>query len=457
MMKVRLVLAATLLVVATAASAPYARAQSLADALIAAYRNSPQLKAEQANLRATDEFVAQAWSALRPTLNASVSSSLTHRFLGDTSTWGNSLTLSSDLLLWDGGNTELAVEVNRLNVQAGRQTLADLEQTVLLNAAISFMDMHRDLQNLELAENNRDVLEQQLKADQDRFEVGEIRRTDVSQTEARLAGAQSTVALRQGSLEITRETYHVAVGVYPGNLRNPPNRPALPSSLEAAKSIALRTHPILLRAQTLVEIARLNVLRADAAMKPRFSLSTSVGINANGATGDTASVSIGATVPIYQGGLLASKHRQALALEEKARADLQRAAQVVAQSVTIYWRQLEIAEASIIARQKEVRASRVALRGIREEASLGARTTLDILDAEQALVVAETNLAAARRDENVAVYSLLSAMGLMTARHLGLGIKTYDENENYKKVSTAPPLTDRKRIIDGILKRAGRK
>lgn len=457
MMKVRLVLVATLLVVATAASAPYARAQGLADALIAAYRNSPQLKAEQANLRATDEGVAQAFAGFRPTLSATLSSSATYLFSTSATTYANSMTLSSTLVMWDGGRTELAYEVAKQSVDAGRLTLRSLEQDVLLAAAIAFMDMHRDIQNLDLAENNREVLEQQLKADQDRFEVGEIRRTDVSQTEARLAGAQSTVALRQGTLEITREAYHVATGSYPGNLRNPPGHPKLPTSLESAKSIALRTHPVIIRAQKLVEIARLNVLRAEAAMKPSLGLTTSLGINANAATGDTFTMSLGATVPIYQGGGLTSAHRQALALEEKARADLQRTAQLVAQSVTIYWRQLEIAEASIVARQKEVRASRVALRGIREEASLGARTTLDILDAEQALVVAETNLAAARRDENVAVYSLLSAMGLMTARHLGLGIKTYDENENYKKVSTAPPPTDRKRIIDGILKRAGRK
>jgi outer membrane protein len=456
MLCVRTILGAGL-VALTLATPIGAQAQSLADALTSAYRNSPQLKAEQANLRATDEGVADAVSTFRPSLSLSASGTATQRFATGTTTLSASLALSSELLLWDGGGNQLALDVARHTVDAGRQTLKDLEQTVLLNAVIAFMDIHLDTTFLQLAENNRAVLEQQLKAANDRFEVGEIRRTDVSQTEAFLAGAESTVALRRGTLDITRETYHVATGTYPGSLQAPPPPPRLPASLPAAISLAMKNHPVLERARILSKIAEVNILRAEAAMKPRISVSSS--LSDTSTSTDSLSVTLGVTMPISAGGALTAAHRRARALDEKARADVQRTAQLVAQSVTQSWRQLEIARASITARAKGVRASRVALRGIREEASLGARTTLDVLDAEQALVQAEADLAEARRNENVAVYSLLSAMGLLTADHLGLAVARYDPEANYKKVSTAPgpEAAERKRLLDGIFKRAGRK
>ncbi len=438
-------------------SATAGAAHTLTDALINAYRNSAQLKSEQAALRGTDEGVAQAWAALRPSVNASATSGYSHSYNTGVNSRVSNLTLSLDLLVWDGGATELAVEAARLNVVAARENLVDTEQTVLLNAVIAFMDMRRDAQFLELAENNRSVIARQVQAARDRFEVGEVRRTDVSQAEARLAGALGTVALRQGTLEISREAYFVAIGKYPGVLQAPPPLPRIPNTVEAAKSIALRGHPSILRAQHGVKIAEINVYRAEAAMKPKISLSGSLSINPKAFSGDTAGLSIKGTAPIYQGGRLTSAYRQALALEEKSRSDLQLAGLLVAQNTHRFWAQLQIARASITARQKEVRASRVALRGIREEANLGARTTLDVLDAEREMVQAETNLVEARRNESVAVYSLLSAMGLLTVNHLQLGIKTYDANVNYNKVSTAPKPTNRAKLLDKIFTRAGKK
>ncbi len=432
-------------------------AQSLTDALISAYRHSAELKSGQAALRSTDENVAIALAALRPALSASTSAGYTHFFSTGLTTSAASLALSLDLMLWDGGASKLAIEVAKENVAAVRQTLIDTEQQVLLAAVTSFMDMRRDAQFLQLAENNRAVIARQVQAARDRFEVGEIRRTDVSQAEARLAAALSMIALRQGNLEISREAYHIATGHYPGILQSPPPLPRVPSTLAAAKSIANRTHPAILRSRHMSKVAELNVYRAEAAMKPSIALSGTLGINANVATGDTAGVAITGSAPIYRGGALTAAYRQAVALEEQARADLQLTGLLVQQNVTRFWAQLQIARASITARQKEVRASRVALRGIREEANLGARTTLDVLDAERELVEAETNLVAAKRDQYVAVYSLLSAMGLLTEDHLQLGIATYDVNDNYNKVSTAPGPTDRAKLLEKIFTRAGKK
>ena len=436
---------------------PQAGAQSLTDALIAAYRNSAQLKSERALLRSTDESVAQAVAGKRPSIAATGSAANTYLGASGTSTLSASLSLSLSLTLWDGGDSDLAIEAAKLSVDAARHNLVAVEQTVLLNAVTAFMNMRRDEQFLALAENNRKVIGQQVQAARDRFEVGEARRTDVSQAESRLAGALSTLALRQGNLEISREAYFIAIGAYPGNLQPPPPLPRLPNSLAAAKSIALSTHPSIKAAQTAARIADINVLRAEAAMKPTFKLSGTVTDSSSSLTGDSASIGITGSATLYAGGALSSALRQAQALQQKSRSDIQLAGLNVAQQVTRAWSQLQIARASITARQKEVRASRVFLRGVREEASLGARTTLDVLNAERDLLKAQTDLAAARRDETVAVYSLLSAMGLLTVRHLKLGIKTYDVEQNFKKVSTAPGPPDRGKLLNKIFTRAGKK
>jgi len=446
---------AALAIAGLASGAPAVPAQSLTDALISAYRNSDQLKSERAALRGTDEDVARAVAARRPSLSLSGSAGNIHSFAFNADSQYANLSLGLELTLWDGGATRLGIEVARLGVSVARDSLVDTEQQVLLNAVTAYMDMRRDTQFLELSRNSYEVTARQLQATRDRFEVGEVRRTDVSQVEARLALAQSVVALRQGTLEISREAYHVAIGRYPGRLAPPPPLPSLPASLAAAKALALKNHPAIRRARKLVRIAELNVARAEAAMKPRLALQGNVTIEANKFNGDTGVLAVTGRVPIYQGGALSSAYRRAQALAQKARFDLQRTGQLVAQNVNRTWSQLAIARASITARRKEVRSARVALDGIREEASLGARTALDVLDAERVLFQAQTDLATARRDEYVAVYSLLSAMGLLTARHLGLGVKRYDPDRNYRKVYTAPGPSDRGKILERILKRAG--
>jgi len=440
-----------------AMSAIGAQGQSLSDALVNAYKNSYLLQSARASLRSTDEGVAQAVAGGRATLAAKTSVSATTFLSSLITTQAASLTLSANLTLWDGGDTALAIKAAKQNVAAARMTLVDTEQSVLLAAATAFLDMRRDAEFLKLAENSRAVFGRQVKASKDRFEVGEVRRTDVSQSEASFAVAQSTVALRQGTLEISREAYFVATGRYPGVLLSPPPLPPIPRTLAAAKSIAMRTHPSIARAKALARVAELNIYRAEAAMKPKFNLLGQLGINANAFSGDTAAIAIQGSLPIDSGGALTSAHRHAVALSQKARADIQRAGQLVTQNVNRFWAQLRIARATITARQKEIRASRVALRGVREESDLGARTTLDVLDAERALLRAQTNLAASKRDEYVAVYSLLSSMGLLTVHHLKLGIKTYDVAKNYNRVSTAPGPSNRSKLLDKILVRAGKK
>ncbi len=430
-------------------------AETLTDALISAYRTSPELKAQRATLRGSDEDVARALAARRPTLNAQASAGVNHSFAFNRDTRFATLNLAASLTLWDGGMTDLAIRSARAGVRLGRVNLVDTEQQVMLGALTAYMDMRRDEKLLDLARTSFEVATRQVKAIRDRFEVGEVRRTDVSQVEARKALAQSIVALRQGTLEISREAYHVAVGKYPGRLAPPPPLPRLPKTQAAARALALKNHPMIRRARILVEIADLNVARARAAMKPRLGLQGSLGINANAPTGDTATVSITGSMPIYQGGGLTSALRKAQALAQKARFDLQRAGQLVTQGVSSSWSRLAIARATIVARRKEVESAQVALKGIRDEASLGTRTALDVLDAEKVLFEARTNLATARHDEEIAAYGLLSAMGLLTARHLGLGVKLYDPVAHYRKVEKAPVDSRRGKLLDRILRRAG--
>ncbi len=454
-MLVRSGIIAALTIAGLAFGAPTVSAQSLTDALISAYRNSDQLKSQRAALRGTDEDVAAAVAARRPSLSLSGSAGNVHSFAFNLDSQYANLTMALNLTLWDGGSTRLGIEVARLGVAVARDSLIDTEQQVLLNAVTAYMDMRRDTQFLQLSRNSYDVAAKQVQATRDRFEVGEVRRTDVSQVEARLALAQSIVALRQGTLEISREAYHVAVGKYPGRLMPPPPLPPLPATMDKARALALKNHPAIRRARKMVRIADLNVARAEAAMKPSIALQGNVTLEANKFNGDTGVLAVTGKVPIYQGGALSSAYRRAQALAQKARFDLQRTGQLVAQNVNRAWSQLTIARATITARQKEVRSARVALDGIREEASVGARTALDVLDAESVLFQAQTNLATAKRDEYVAVYSLLSAMGLLTARHLGLKVEHYDPDRNYRKVYTAPTLSERGKLLKRILKRAG--
>lgn len=432
-------------------------AQSLTDALIYSYQNSQTLISGRASLRATDEGVAQAWSALRPSLTGSASRSVVAPIgRSGPGVFTTNIRLSTELLLWDGGGTRYAVEVARLTVAAARETLVETEQTVLLTAVTAFMDMRQNAQFLQLAENTMHVIAQQVQATKDRFEVGDVTRTSVSQAEARLASAVSDVAFRQGSLEIARETYFVSIGVYPGTLQPPPPIPRIPASLAAAKSVALRSHPSVLRTKFNLQAAEFNIYRAEAVMKPSISISGNLN-SSSSTTGDTGTLSLSGSLPIYQGGLLVSQLRQAYANKEVAHAQMRLAGLQVSQNVARYWATTDIARASIIARQKQVRSARVALRGVREEANLGARTTLDVLDAERELVRAETDLVAAKRDEYVAVYSLLSAMGLLTVHHLQLGIASYDPNVSYKKIYLAPVKTERGKILERIFTRAGKK
>lgn len=431
-----------------------ASAETLADALRSAYKQSGLLEQNRALLRAADEDVATAVSALYPVLSYIASANYTNAN-GTPSSTTSSLGINAELTVFDGGRSRRAVDAQKETVLALRESLVSVEQNVLFRAVSAYMSVIRSAEFVSLRQNNVRVITQELRAARDRFDVGEVTRTDVAVAEARLASARSGLAAAQGTLAQAREEYKVAVGHYPGKLKRPPNLPKAAKSLDAAKAVAVGRHPDIRQAKRQVTVAEINVDRASLATKPTLKLGLNAGINVYGRPTNGGSISLSG--PIYQGGRLAALHRQAVARKDAARAGLLTTTHVVQQGVGNAWAALMVSRASREAGNRAVRAQRVAFRGTREEAKLGSRTTLDVLNAEQQLLNDEANLVSAVTDEYIASYQLLASMGLLTADNLRLGLQTYDPTAYYNTVSRAPVNSKQGQALDRVFKGMGKK
>lgn len=454
--------------VALAALAPpVARADNLADALIGAYNTSGLLQQNRALLRAADEDVAIALAALRPVINWTVSA---------TRTWGESRTgifvrpntgtsfftgLTLDQLLYDGGASKLGRQAAQETVLATRQSLVAVEQQILLRAVSAYLNVLLQTENVTLRENNVRLLSEEQRAAQDRFDVGEVTRTDVALAESRVAGARSGLADARGALANARAEYLSAVGHAPGTLAGQPKLPAPPASTEAAQALALRNHPSILSAQHQVSASELAVLRTSKSLGPTASLRADVGINESIDDSDynrTASLTLGLRQNIYQGGALAAALRRSMAGRDAARSNLLTVQEDVVQNVSNAYNRLQVARANLTATQEQVRAATIAFEGIREEATLGARTTLDVLSAEQELLNAYTARISAQAEQSLASYELLAVQGLLTAERLGLAVQIYDPTLYYNLVKDAPAaVSKRGRDLDRVMQALGKK
>jgi outer membrane protein len=435
------------------------RAETLADALIAAYRNSNLMEQNQAILRAADEDVAQAVASLRPVVafiadgQYGYSQTLLDSGISvsNDGLFGN-YSVTAQMTLFDFGRTQLAIEAAKEIVLATREALIAIEQQVLLAAVSAFVDVRLQQEIVSLRENNVRVITEQLRAAQDRFEVGEITRTDVAQAEARLAEARANLVLAQGDLAIARENYRAATGNYPGVLSAPPAPPRTAATLDAARSVALRTHPLIRQAQREVQAAELNVARARANMKPTIAAQAQLSVDHDNLQENGVGINFNQT--IYSGGALSSALRQAMANRDASFAGLKQRGVEVAEAVGIVWSNLDVADASIAATEQQISAAQIAFDGVREEASLGARTTLDVLDAEQDLLDARASRLSAVAQRYIGIYQLLASMGLLTVDHLALGIPTYDPAAYYNAVRRAPTSIQGKKL-DRILRSVG--
>ncbi len=446
---IRLLLAS---VVFTMIASLAVRADTLSQTLVSAYKNSGLLEQNRALLRAADEDFAQSIAGLRPVLSYAINGN--YSSLTETTT--SNLQLSASMLLYDFGRSKMRSEVAKENILALREALIGVEQNVLLSAVQAYVNVQRDTSIQGLRENNVRVITQELKAAGDRFEVGEITRTDVAIAQARLAASQSALAAAKGNLAISREAYRASVGRYPGQLAGLPKPPAIAKTLQAARSVARQNHPDVAQAKHNVKIAELNAAIALAGIKPTLTGSAQAGIDQDG--NDSSSLSLSFSGPIYQGGGLASGARKAAAQRDAAFAGLHLTGVAIEQNVGNAWARLGVANAGLEATNQQIRASRVAYRGVREEAAVGSRTTLDVLNAEQELLDAEASRISAQSDRYVAIYSLLAAMGLLTADHLNLGIVAYDPAAYFNAVKNAPSfgVSAQGERLDSLLKSLGK-
>lgn len=455
-------LASVTLALGLAFAAAPVRAETLADALASAYRNSNLLEQNRALLRATDEDVAQKVAALRPVLDFIASAGWQRSYSAPTllspgayvESTNLNLRLQAEITLYDGGGSQLELASAQESVLATRQALIGVESQVLLAAVQAFMTIRDAQEKLALRQGNMRVLTREVQASRDRFELGEITRTDVAIAESRLAQARAQLAQAEGDLAIAREQYTLAVGKKPGNLSAPPKHPATARTLDEAKAIARKRHHDIIKAQHDVAAAELNVERAKARSMPRLTANASVGLDKNGR--DSESVGLTLSQRLYSGGALSSISRQAIARRDAQLSGLHQAVASVEQEVGAAWARRDIARAAITASDRRISASRAAYDGVREEAKLGARTTLDVLNAEQDLLDAQASRVTAITQEYVATFALLAAMGLLTVDHLKLGIPTYDVEGYHNAVKNAPLTSPQGKKLDQLLQSLGR-
>ncbi len=456
--------AATVLLSASLSCAP-ASAESLLSALARAYYGNPDLNQSRANVRVRDEEAPKAISGMRPKASITASAGPQHArikipFGGnsqqasapatssgdfeDTYTgYPRGATLNMSQTIFDGGRTENSVRQAESGVFAARATMRLTEQAILQNGATAYMNVLRDTAVLGLRKNNISVLEEQLKQTRDRFQVGEVTRTDVAQAEASVALSRSEFYAAQAQLKNSMANYRQIIGDEPKHLE--PGRtlePLLPKSLNEAIAVALVEHPGVTAALHQVDVAELAVKVAESALSPTLSVNAQVAkqydsfLGLPGSRQFTASAIGQLNVPLYQGGAEYASIRQAKEQLGQARlnADLQRDS--VRASVVSSYGLLDTAKASIISGQAAVKAAETALAGVREEAKVGQRTTLDVLNAQQALLNARVNLVTSQRDRVVASYAALGSIGRLSARELDLAVALYDPGVHFDQVKT---------------------
>ena len=439
--------------IVTLGASTSSQAESLMATLTSAYENSGLLEQNRALLRAADEDLAQSIATTLPVINWSYSVTDSRPSLPGADLLQTSARISASLTLYDGGANQFAIESQKETILGTRQSLRSVEQDVLLRAVQAYMNVRSDMEFVSLRQNNVRVLNQEFRAAQDRFDVGEVTRTDVALAEARLASARSQLASSEGQLARSKEEYIAAVGRAPARL-SPVSPAPVTRSIREAKNLAVRNHPDILEAQHSVSAAELNIRRAEAALGATVTLDGFVATDSDYDTSRQLGIQAGG--PIYQGGRLSSQVRQFMSRRDAARSGLLLTSQGIEQEVGNAYALLQVARASRLASDEQIRAARVAFQGVREEATLGSRTTLDVLNAEQELLDAQANLISAQADEVIASYSVLSSIGLLTADHLGLPVQQYDPAAYYNLAKQAPiAMSPQGEALDRVLRAIG--
>ncbi len=475
-------LAATVCVGVLGAAAS-ASAETLADAIALAYQNNPTLQAQRATQRALDETYVQARTGWRPTLTLGAQAQWTESqtpLLGrlqdfngdgvpDSSGRAGSVRSNSGAAqltftqpLWTGGRAAAAVNAANADVLAGRENLRRVEAQVLVSVIQAYADVRRDQEVLRIRQENVNVLTRQLQESQARFDVGEVTRTDVAQSQARLAQAQASLQSAQAQISISRATYATLVGQNPGELAPEPSLAyLLPSDPDQAYQTAEQFNPQLRAQQFAEQASRARVAGARAERMPQVSAQISVAqrgvvdpFEPEDRFGRAYTATINASVPLFSGGLTSSRVRQAVERNTADRITVEGVRRNVLQGVTQFWSQLIAARATIASSEEQVRAARIAAEGTRQEQQVGLRTTIDVLNAEQELRQAELNAVSSRRDEYVAAANVLATMGRLEGRNLVPSVGQYDAAKNFRRLRMTwgwTPWEEPISIIDQVL------
>jgi outer membrane protein len=453
-------IAGAVIVMALLPIASPGQAETMSSALARAYAGNPDLNQQRAGVRASDENLPRASSAWRPTANATgqfgynyldqISSGAFAGAAGVSGGTGGSrlrrgtdpgsLGLTVTQNLFNGNRTLNGVRQAESNIFGARETMRNTEQNVLQNGATAYMNVLRDIAILDLRKNNIIVLQEQLRQTVDRFKVGEVTRTDVAQAESSLATARSDYFTAQANLETSIATYRQVIGVEPTRLE--PARTIeslLPPTLGVAVQLALAEHPEVQAALHAVDAAALQVKLVEGELYPTADIEGRINQDYNfagipGLRQLNGSIIGRITVPIYQGGEVYARARQAKETLGQARlqADLQR--DLVRAAVVSSWGQLDSARAVIQSSKASVKSNEIALDSIRQEAEVGQRTTFDILFQQQLLLNARVALVTAQRDRVVASYAVMAAIGRLSAANLHLSVTEYDPTVHFDLV-----------------------
>ena len=427
-----------------------AQAGTLTDAFVKAYQTNPQLAAQRAALRATDEDVSKAIAQWRPTVTVNANYSKVKTDLKqdpnpmisgiNQEPWQAGVT--AEQTLFAGGRILAQRRQADARVEQGRAILHQTEQGVFIDTVTAFMDVVRDEAVLKLNEQNITLLKKQLEASRARFEVGEITRTDVAQSEAALARGEAQLISAQASLKASRLAYERVVGEPPDDLVSPIDAPPMPDSEDTALGLGKQLNPDLIAARENEHATGYAIDFAVGQMLPTVSVQASY--NRNGQ--DSAPQSIGneavvtgvITWPLYQGGAEWANIRQAKELNSQARLTVLDVERAVNQGVSNAWEGLRAAKSSTVANSSQVKAEQLAFEGVQQELEVGSRTTLDVLNEQQTLLNAQVALVRSQHDEVVAGYQLLASVGKLTAKELGLPVQLYDPSENYDMQTWRP-------------------
>jgi outer membrane protein len=439
----------------TVAIAPApAMAETLQDALTSAYLTNPTLQAQREATRQTDESLAQVRALFLPNVGISASMSTQLRITESPSIFGGDVTrtasanktyepqnatISVSQSLFEGGRRVAQLGQVKAQIAGAQEALRSTEQSVLLDVVAAFVDVRRDGEIVRIRANNVELLEQQLQAARDRFEVGEITRTDVAQAQARLAGAGAGLVSAQSDLAASRANYVRLVGYDAGALEAPPALDDLPPSLDEAISIALDLNPDLRRFKAVERAAREQVRIERAELRPQISLvgAMSRDIEPSGINTEveTQFASARLSIPLFEGGFAQSRTRAARIGVLRAQAETEEVRRSIVSTVTAAWNDYLAAQRVIEASREQVRANQLALEGVIQEQMVGLRTTLDVLNAQQELLDSQLNVVAAERNAYVAGNLLLTSIGRLDAEGVGVNAPLYDPNDHRRAVS----------------------